>query len=122
MSPGSMPQGATELVQEGLVLPPVRLARVAADGTTAVADDVLPIVLANVRTPGERLGDLRAQLAACAAGPLGVAGALAAARAAPASRRRARRCSTTPSGGRARGSPRSRGERAPPRTRSRATA
>src|SRR3954469_4881342 len=27
MSPGSMPQGATELVQEGLILPPVLLAR-----------------------------------------------------------------------------------------------
>jgi N-methylhydantoinase B len=68
MSPGSMPQGATELVQEGLVLPPVRLARVRPDGTADVVDDVLAIVLANVRTPGERLGDLRAQLAACAAG------------------------------------------------------
>lgn len=68
MSPGSMPQGATELVQEGLVIPPVRLARVAPNGEAALADDVLAIVLANVRTPGERLGDLRAQLAACAAG------------------------------------------------------
>ncbi len=68
MSPGSMPQGATELVQEGLVLPPVRLARVDAAGRAEVAEDVLAIVLANVRTPGERLGDLRAQLAACAAG------------------------------------------------------
>src|SRR5437868_6082404 len=27
MSPGSMPQGATELVQEGIVVPPVRLVR-----------------------------------------------------------------------------------------------
>ena len=63
MSPGSMPQGATELVQEGLVLPPVRLVR---EG--AIDDDVLAIVLANVRTPEERLGDLRAQLAACGAG------------------------------------------------------
>jgi N-methylhydantoinase B len=68
MSPGSMPQGATELVQEGLVIPPVRLARVAPDGDVRIADDVLALVLANVRTPGERLGDLRAQLAACAAG------------------------------------------------------
>lgn len=63
MSPGSMPFGATELVQEGLILPPVRLVRA---GT--LEDDVLAIVLANVRTPDERLGDLRAQLAACAAG------------------------------------------------------
>jgi N-methylhydantoinase B len=56
MSPGSMPQGATELVQEGLVLPPVRLARVGADGGTALNDDVLAIVLANVRTPGDASG------------------------------------------------------------------
>lgn len=66
MSPGSMPQGATELVQEGLILPPVRLAR------AGVLDDtVLSIILANVRTPEERRGDLRAQLAACAAGAEG---------------------------------------------------
>lgn len=63
MSPGSMPRGATELVQEGLIVPPVRL--VTAAGWN---DDVLSLVLANVRTPQERLGDLRAQRAACAAG------------------------------------------------------
>ncbi len=63
MSPGSMPRGATELVQEGLIVPPVRLAT--RDGWN---DDVLALVLANVRTPEERLGDLRAQRAACAAG------------------------------------------------------
>lgn len=63
MSPGSMPQGARELVQEGLVLPPVRLVR-----GGALDDELLGLVLANVRTPAERLGDLRAQLAACAAG------------------------------------------------------
>jgi N-methylhydantoinase B len=63
MSPGSMPGGATELVQEGLIVPPVRLAR----GSTW-NEEVLEFVLANVRTPEERLGDLRAQRAACAAG------------------------------------------------------
>lgn len=63
MSPGSMPFGATELVQEGLVIPPVRLERAGVR-----QDDVLALVLANVRTPAERLGDLRAQRAACAAG------------------------------------------------------
>lgn len=63
MSPGSMPRGATELVQEGLIVPPVRLAT--RDGWH---EDVLALVLANVRTPEERLGDLRAQRAACAAG------------------------------------------------------
>lgn len=59
MAPGSMPAGSRELVQEGLVLPPVRLV---ADG--AVVEDVRSIVLANSRTPRERDGDLRAQLAA----------------------------------------------------------
>ena len=63
MSPGSMPRGATELVQEGLIVPPIRI---------AFRDDydeaVLEFVLANVRTPDERRGDLKAQRAACAAG------------------------------------------------------
>jgi len=66
MSPGSMPQGATELVQEGLVLPPVRLVRA---GVTD--EDLLALVLANVRTPEERRGDLAAQRASCAAGAAG---------------------------------------------------
>ncbi len=66
MSPGSMPFAATELVQEGLIIPPVRLER---GGVTQ--SDVLDLVLANVRTPAERLGDLRAQRAACAAGRQG---------------------------------------------------
>lgn len=66
MSPGSMPQGATELVQEGLVLPPVRLVR------EGVLDEgLLNLVLANVRTPDERRGDLAAQRASCAAGANG---------------------------------------------------
>jgi N-methylhydantoinase B len=66
MSPGSMPQGATELVQEGLILPPVRLVK------AGVLDaELLRLVLANVRTPDERRGDLRAQLAACEAGAVG---------------------------------------------------
>lgn len=63
ISPGSMPRGATELVQEGIIIPPVC---VASGG--AWNDDVLGLVLANVRTPDERRGDLEAQRAACAAG------------------------------------------------------
>jgi N-methylhydantoinase B len=66
MSPGSMPQGATELVQEGIVIPPVRLVRAG-----VLDEELLGFVLANVRTPEERLGDLRAQLAACRAGSEG---------------------------------------------------
>jgi N-methylhydantoinase B len=66
MSPGSMPQGATELVQEGIILPPVRLAR---DGESEAG--ILELILANVRTPEERRGDLAAQRGACAAGAAG---------------------------------------------------
>ncbi len=58
MSPGSMPL-AREIVQEGLRIPPVRLIRAGRRD-----DDVWRLVLANVRTPGEREGDLDAQLAA----------------------------------------------------------
>lgn len=66
MSPGSMPQGATELVQEGLIIPPVRLVRAGVPN-----EEILALLLANVRTPAERRGDLGAQLAACAAGAAG---------------------------------------------------
>jgi N-methylhydantoinase B len=53
MEPASLPAGSTDLFQEGLVLPPVRL-----------TDEVVTILLANMRNPDERRGDLRAQLAA----------------------------------------------------------
>ena len=66
MTPGSMPRGATELVQEGIIIPPIRIAR-GADEVSAV----LGLILANVRTPAERRADLRAQRAACRAGAAG---------------------------------------------------
>ncbi len=59
MSPGSMPSGSREIFQEGIIIPPVRLVR---EGE--YADDVLDLLLANVRTPALRRGDLRAQIAA----------------------------------------------------------
>ena len=59
MRAGSMPSNSTEIFQEGLVLPPVRLVQ---DGK--LVDDIMRLLLANVRTPGVRRGDLRAQLAA----------------------------------------------------------
>jgi len=59
MRPGSMPSDSTEIFQEGLIIPPVRLVR----GGDYVAD-VLDLLLANVRTPVLRRGDLRAQIAA----------------------------------------------------------
>lgn len=56
MSPGSMPL-AREIYQEGLRIPPVRLVR---EGI--IDDDLFRLLLANVRTPVERDGDIRAQL------------------------------------------------------------
>ena len=58
MAPGSMPV-ANEIYQEGLIIPPVKLARAG-----KLENDILDLVLANVRTPAERLGDLQAQIAA----------------------------------------------------------
>ena len=57
--PGSMPAGAHEIYEEGLRLPAVRLTR---EGE--IDDDVMELLLANVRNPTERRADLRAQLAA----------------------------------------------------------
>ena len=59
MRPGSMPSDSHEIFQEGIIIPPVRLVR----GGEYVSD-VLDLLLANVRTPGLRRGDLRAQIAA----------------------------------------------------------
>ncbi len=58
MSPGSMPV-ARELFQEGLIFPPVRIVR-----RGRVVADLLRILLANVRTPAEREGDLAPQIGA----------------------------------------------------------
>ena len=52
-----------EIYQEGLRIPPVALAR-----GGKIQHDVLSILLANVRTPREREGDLMAQVAACRLG------------------------------------------------------
>ncbi len=49
-----------EIYQEGFRIPPVRIVRAG-----EVDRDVLSLLLSNVRTPEEREGDLRAQLAAC---------------------------------------------------------
>jgi N-methylhydantoinase B len=57
-TPGSY-GAVTEIYGEGLRLPPVRLYR-----HGEPVPDVEAIILANVRTPAERLGDIRAQVAA----------------------------------------------------------
>ena len=67
MSAGSMPAGSRELLQEGLVIPPVRLVAEGRERT-----DVWEILLANSRTPDERAGDLRAQRAAHGAAERGL--------------------------------------------------
>jgi N-methylhydantoinase B len=59
MSPGSMPADSRTIYQEGIVIPPLRLMR-----RGDLAHDVLDLILANVRTPEVRRGDLRAQIAA----------------------------------------------------------
>jgi N-methylhydantoinase B len=56
---GSVAADATDIYQEGLRVPPVKLY----DGGDRVAD-VFDLLLTNVRTPEERRGDLRAQRAA----------------------------------------------------------
>ncbi len=62
VSPGSMPL-AREIVQEGLRIPPVRLVR-----RGSIERDLERLILANVRTPEERSGDLEAQLGSLHAG------------------------------------------------------
>jgi N-methylhydantoinase B len=59
LAPGSMPSGTREIYQEGLIIPPIRLVR-----NYEYVDDTLKLILANVRTPQIRRGDLRAQIAA----------------------------------------------------------
>lgn len=58
-TPGSY-GAVTEIYGEGLRLPPVRLYR---EGKPEPGIEA--IIFANVRTPSERMGDLRAQVAAC---------------------------------------------------------
>jgi N-methylhydantoinase B/oxoprolinase/acetone carboxylase alpha subunit len=62
MSPGSMPM-AREIYQEGIRIPPILLVR-----GGQLDRDLLRLIVANVRTPEEREGDLRAQLMANARG------------------------------------------------------
>jgi N-methylhydantoinase B/oxoprolinase/acetone carboxylase alpha subunit len=57
MTPGSMPL-STSIFQEGIRIPPLKLVR-----RGDVVRDVLALILANVRTPVEREGDLTAQIA-----------------------------------------------------------
>jgi N-methylhydantoinase B len=63
MVPGSNPQRATELYQEGIVLPPMKLAEGGRPN-----DTLRKLIAANVRNPEIFFGDLHAQEAALATG------------------------------------------------------
>ncbi|MCY4460562.1 MAG: hydantoinase B/oxoprolinase family protein [Albidovulum sp.] len=58
-APGSMAGGMTEIYQEGLRIPPIRLIE-----NYEIVQDVMDLILLNVRVPEERVGDYNAQIAA----------------------------------------------------------
>lgn len=60
MVPGSMSGKATEIYQEGVRIPPLKIMEAG-----KMNDAVLELLLANMRVPEERLGDFHASLAAC---------------------------------------------------------
>jgi N-methylhydantoinase B len=59
MTPGSMPGNSTEIFQEGLIIPPCKLLTRGKENA-----DIFDFIKANTRTPVERAGDIRAQIAA----------------------------------------------------------
>jgi N-methylhydantoinase B len=59
MTPGSMPGNSTDIFQEGLIIPPCKLLTRGKENA-----DLFEIIKANTRTPMERAGDIRAQIAA----------------------------------------------------------
>ena len=58
MTPGSLPGESTELFQEGIIIPPVKLYQ-----QGEINNDLMSLLLENVRTPVERKGDFNAQFA-----------------------------------------------------------
>ena len=63
MAPGSMAGGMSEIYQEGLRIPIVKLFR-----REEIQQDIFDLLLLNVRLPEERRGDYYAQIAACRLG------------------------------------------------------
>ena len=63
MAPGSMAGGMSEIYQEGIRIPVVRLFR-----RGELQRDILDVLLLNVRLPEERRGDYYAQISACRLG------------------------------------------------------
>lgn len=62
MTPGSLPL-STELYQEGLIIPPLKLAR-----GSRINQEIIQLICRNSRTPEERKGDLAAQIASMRVG------------------------------------------------------
>ncbi len=60
---GGFNSTATEIQQEGLRLPPVKLVKAG-----EICQDIVDIILTNIRVPEERTGDIRAQIGALRAG------------------------------------------------------
>jgi N-methylhydantoinase B len=60
MVPGSMSGNATEIYQEGIRIPPVKIME-----RGRMNDAALEILMANMRVPEERIGDFHAGIAAC---------------------------------------------------------
>lgn len=58
-APGSLAGDATELFQEGLIIPPVKFV-----SSGVIVRDIAEVIKSNVRTPETQMGDLRAQIAA----------------------------------------------------------
>jgi N-methylhydantoinase B len=61
--PGGFSATATEVEQEGLRLPPVKLMKAG-----RMDDEILSIILSNIRIADQRIGDIKAQAAALAVG------------------------------------------------------
>ena len=54
-APGSMAGDATEIYQEGIIIPPVKFVK-----KGVIDKEIASILLSNIRTPNIRMGDLRA--------------------------------------------------------------
>ena len=63
MVPGGFSASATEVEQEGLRLPPVKLYK-----RGVLDDEILSIILSNIRIADQRIGDIKAQAAALTTG------------------------------------------------------
>jgi N-methylhydantoinase B len=71
MVPGGFSAKATEVEQEGLRLPPVRLFK-----RSEIDEEILSIILSNIRVAKERIGDIKAQAAALSIGERRLTGLL----------------------------------------------